>query len=95
MKITRQEVEYVARLARLELSEAEAQEFTGQLDQILAYFEKLDELDTGQVKPTRHAIEIKDAFREDELKSSFDVEQALKDAPDREGPFFKVPKIIE
>ena len=95
MKITREEVEYVAHLARLALTAEEAEEFTGQLDQILGYFEKLGELDAKDVKPTRHAIALVNAFREDQVQPSYDAETALANAPDREGAFFKVPKIIE
>jgi len=95
MKITREEVEYVAHLARVELTPEEAQKFAGQLDQILQYFEKLNELDTKDVEPTRHAIAVVNAFRDDEVRVSYDSETALKNAPDKDGPFFKVPKIIE
>ena len=95
MGITRKEVEYVSHLARLRLSEEEAEKFTSQLDQILSYFEKLQELDTSQVEPTSHPIPIVNAFREDEVRSSLDIEDALANAPEKEGNFFKVPKIIE
>lgn len=95
MKISREEVEYVANLARLALSPEEAAEFTGQLDQILGYFEKLRELDTTDVPATRHAIDIVNAFRDDLVHQSYDADTALKNAPSREGQFFKVPKIIE
>jgi len=95
MGITRKEVEYVSHLARLRLSEEEAEKFTSQLDQILSYFEKLQELDTSQVEPTSHPIPIVNAFREDEVKPSLDIEDVLANAPEKEGNFFKVPKIIE
>jgi len=95
MKITREQVEYVAHLARLRLSPEEAEKFTSQLDQILVYFEKLNRLDTSQVEPTSHPIPMVNAFREDLVKPSIDVEEALANAPDKEGNFFKVPKIIE
>jgi len=95
MKITREQVEYVAHLARLRLSPEEAEKFTSQLDQILVYFEKLNRLDTSQVEPTSHPIPMVNAFREDLVKSSIDVEEALANAPDKEGNFLKVPKIIE
>ncbi len=95
MKIDRREVEYVAHLARLELMPDEAERFTEELDQILVYFEKLAELDTGEIEPTRHAIPAVNVFREDETRPSYDSETALENAPDKEGPFFKVPKIIE
>jgi len=85
----------VANLARLDLDPEEAVKFTDQLDQILGHFEKLDELDTTDVPITRHAINIVNAFRDDVVTGSVDNETALRNAPDREGNFFKVPKIIE
>jgi len=88
-------VEYVAHLARLRLSPEEAEKFTSQLDQILVYFEKLNQLDTSNIEPTSHPIPMVNAFREDVVKPSIDVEEALVNAPDKEGNFFKVPKIIE
>jgi aspartyl-tRNA(Asn)/glutamyl-tRNA(Gln) amidotransferase subunit C len=95
MKITREEVEYVAHLARIELTAEEAEKFTGQLGRMLEYFEKLDGLDTASVEPTRHAIAVEGAFREDEVKPGYDADTALQNAPDKDGPFFRVPKIIE
>jgi aspartyl-tRNA(Asn)/glutamyl-tRNA(Gln) amidotransferase subunit C len=95
MKIDRKEVEYVAQLARLELSPEDAERFTGQLDQILNYMEKLQEIDTSGIEPTSHAIPMVNAFREDEVRESYDQDTALKNAPHREDGFFKVPKIIE
>ena len=95
MGIDRKEVEYVAHLARLELKEEEAEEFTGQLDNILGYIEKLQEIDTTGIEPTSHAIPMVNAFREDEVKESYDQETALRNAPSEEHGFFKVPKIIE
>ncbi|MFO8056901.1 MAG: Asp-tRNA(Asn)/Glu-tRNA(Gln) amidotransferase subunit GatC [bacterium] len=95
MKISREEVEHVAHLARLALEPREADEFTGQLDDILAYFEKLNEPDTTEVEPMQHALNIVNAFREDEVRESYDAKTALRNAPDPENNFFKVPKIIE
>jgi len=95
MKITRKEVEYVAHLARLKLAPEEAESFTARLDEILSYFEKLKELDTTNVEPTSHSIPMVNAFREDRARPSLDVEGALQNAPEKEGNFFKVPKIIE
>jgi len=95
MKITRKEVEYVAHLARLELTPEEAEQFTGQLGQILDYFDKLKELDTGSIEPTSHAVPMANAFREDEVKESYDQETALQNAPAKADGFFRVPKIIE
>lgn len=95
MKITKEDVEHVALLARLELTEAEAATFTGQMDAILAYVEKLNELDTAGIIPTAHAVPVENAFRADEVRPALGVEQALRNAPDRVGGFFRVPKVIE
>lgn len=95
MKITREEVEHVALLARLELTEQEKETFTGQMDAILAYVDKLNELDTEGIVPTSHAVPMENAFREDEVRPSIGVESALANAPGRAGSFFGVPKVIE
>ncbi|MEA5113335.1 MAG: Asp-tRNA(Asn)/Glu-tRNA(Gln) amidotransferase subunit GatC [Geobacteraceae bacterium] len=95
MKLTREEVEHVARLARLELSEEEKDLFTGQLDGILAYVDKLNELDTAGIQPTSHAVPMENAFREDVVAASIGLENALANAPDRSESFFRVPKVIE
>lgn len=95
MKITRGDVEHVARLARLELSAAEAETFTGQMDAILAYVEKLNELDTAGIVPTSHAVPLENAFRDDVARPGIGVEAALANAPERSGSFFRVPRVIE
>lgn len=95
MKITRAEVEHVARLARLELTDAELDTFTGQMDGILAYVEKLNALDTDGIIPTSHAVPMENAFRADEPTGSIGVENALANAPQRAESFFRVPKVIE
>ena len=94
MKITRKEVEHVAMLAKLNMSEEELARMTGQLDTILSYVAKLDELDTAGVIPTTHAFSINNAFREDEVQESLPVEVALRNAPQDNGESFVVPKII-
>ncbi|MHC4259354.1 MAG: Asp-tRNA(Asn)/Glu-tRNA(Gln) amidotransferase subunit GatC [Planctomycetota bacterium] len=94
-KIGEAEVRKVARLARLELSEAEVEEFTVQLSAILEYMEKMDELDTTDVEPLAHCLPITNVFREDLVKGSIGVEKALANAPQRDGEFFKVPKILD
>ncbi len=94
-KITRQEVEHVARLARLELSEDEKVRMTDQLDAILGYVDKLNQLDTSQVEPTTTVIPVVSVMRDDEVRPSLPLEEALGNAPDREGNFFRVPRIIE
>ena len=94
MKITIDEVKYVAGLARLELKPEEAEAMTGQLDKILSYVDKLNEIDTSKVEPTTHAISITNAFREDELRESLGQEKALGNAPRQNGESFVVPRII-
>ena len=95
MKITRQEVEHVARLARLALSEAERERMRAQLDAILTYIDKLNQLDTTEVEPTSHVIPMTNVFREDEVRPSLAQEQALANAPDRQETLFRVPRILE
>ena len=95
MKITREEVEKVAVLARLELSEEEKDIFTGQMDAILAYVDKLNELDTSGVVPTAHAVPMENAFRDDAVRPSIGVDNALANAPERAEGFYRVPKVIE
>jgi aspartyl-tRNA(Asn)/glutamyl-tRNA(Gln) amidotransferase subunit C len=95
MKITRKEVEHVALLARLQLDETEITTFTGQMDAILAYVEKLNELDTAGIVPTSHAVPMENAFRTDEVRPSIGAANALANAPERVEGFFKVPQVIE
>jgi len=89
------DIEKVARLARLELSEEEKVTFGDQLEQILTYMEQLNGLDTAGVEPTSHAIPIYNVFREDEVRPSFPQEEVLGIAPDEQDGQFKVPRIIE
>lgn len=95
MKITRQEVERVARLARLGLSDAEKEKMRAQLDAILSYVDKLNELETSDVEPTSHVIPMTNVFRDDSVTKSLSQEQALANAPDRQDAFFRVPRILE
>jgi aspartyl-tRNA(Asn)/glutamyl-tRNA(Gln) amidotransferase subunit C len=94
MAITRKEVEYVARLARLELSEEEAEKYTEQLDEIIIFIQKLNELDTTDVQPTSHTNVTGTVFREDRARQSDVLELALENAPEREGTAIRVPKVI-
>lgn len=94
-KITKKEVEHVARLARLTPSEDEKETLTNQLNSILTYMEKLNELNTKDVEPTSHVFPIQNVFKEDILKDSLPREKALSNAPDRTEEFYRVPKIIE
>jgi aspartyl-tRNA(Asn)/glutamyl-tRNA(Gln) amidotransferase subunit C len=95
MKITVADVEYVARLARLELNKDETDLFAGQMDAILGYVEKLNELDTAEIRPTSHAVPVENAFREDVAHPSIGVGKALANAPARAESFYRVPKVIE
>jgi aspartyl-tRNA(Asn)/glutamyl-tRNA(Gln) amidotransferase subunit C len=93
--ITREEVQHVARLSRLHLTDEELERMRQQLDAILAYIDKLRELDVEGVEPTAHAVPLVNVMRDDELTPSLSQEAALANAPDRAGEFFRVPRIIE
>ena len=95
MKITKQEVEHVAKLARLELSEQEKEKLTDQLSNILTYVETLNSLDTKGVEPTSHVLALKNVTRDDVAVPGLTQEQALANAPDKAAGHYKVPKIIE
>ncbi|MFH1283307.1 MAG: Asp-tRNA(Asn)/Glu-tRNA(Gln) amidotransferase subunit GatC [bacterium] len=95
MVLNKKDVEYVARLARLKLTEEEKELFTPQLGNILKYIEKLNKVDTSKVKPTSHVLDLKNVWREDETKKCDDREKILENAPEREDDFFKVKKVIE
>lgn len=95
MKLSSQEVEYVAHLARLEITDKEKDKFTAQLNDILRYIDKLNELNTKGVEPMSHAIAVTNAFREDNIVDSIGTEKSLANAPDARGEFFRVPKVIE
>lgn len=94
MSVTRKDVEYIASLSKLKFEENELDNFTHQLNDILAYVEKLNELDTENVEPLSHPVENKNVFREDELKPSISTEGALKNSPSKTEEFFRVPKVI-
>jgi aspartyl-tRNA(Asn)/glutamyl-tRNA(Gln) amidotransferase subunit C len=95
MKITKQEVEHVAKLARLELSEQEKEKLTEQLSGILTYVETLNSVDTKGVEPTSHVLDIKNVMRDDVARPSLPQERALANAPEKAAGHYKVPKIIE
>lgn len=95
MKISQKDVEHVARLARLTVAPEELEALTGQMDAILGYVEKLNELDTEGIEPMAHAVPMSNAFREDEIKPAMGIERALKNAPVAGDECFTVPKIIE
>jgi aspartyl-tRNA(Asn)/glutamyl-tRNA(Gln) amidotransferase subunit C len=94
MMITKKDVEHVALLARLELSEVEKEKFTEQLNAILEYADALKQLDTTNVQPTAHPFPINNVFREDAARPGITNGEALSNAPEQEDGFFKVPKIV-
>ncbi len=94
-RIDEVQVRKVAKLSRLELTEAEVEEFTDQLSAILDYVEKMNELDTDGIEPLAHCLPISNVLREDCVKESLGTEQALANTPQRNGEFFKVPKILD
>jgi len=95
MKITREEVEHVAGLARLTLDETEMASMTEQMDAILSYVDKLSELQTDGIEPTAHAVPMKNAFREDRQAPSIGITAAMSNAPVASEDCFQVPKVIE
>jgi aspartyl-tRNA(Asn)/glutamyl-tRNA(Gln) amidotransferase subunit C len=94
MKISKNQVEHVAHLARLTLTEEDLEKMTSQLDNILSYVDKLDKLDTHLIQPTSHVFSVCNAFREDIVKESLPRQKALMNAPQENGEMFQVPRII-
>jgi aspartyl-tRNA(Asn)/glutamyl-tRNA(Gln) amidotransferase subunit C len=95
MAVTLKDVEHVASLARLEFLDDEKKKLMDQLNKILEYMEKLNELDTSNVEPLAHVIPLTNVFREDAVKPSQPVSEILKNAPSKTDKFFKVPKVID
>jgi aspartyl-tRNA(Asn)/glutamyl-tRNA(Gln) amidotransferase subunit C len=95
MRISKEEIEHIASLARLYLSEEEKDLFGSQLSSVLDYMEKLNELDTKDIEPTSHVLPLSNVMRDDIPSPSIPKEDALLNAPDRTNKFYRVPKIIE
>jgi len=95
MRLTPEQVEHVALLGRLRLSEEERERFTTQLNSILEYFEQLRQLDTSGVAPMSHAVAMSNVFREDEPAEPLSPKEALHNAPDQARDCFRVPRVIE
>ncbi|HLS07462.1 Asp-tRNA(Asn)/Glu-tRNA(Gln) amidotransferase subunit GatC [Lentibacillus sp.] len=93
--ISKDDVKHVANLARLAITEEEADMFTDQLSSIIEYAEQLNELDTENVEPTTHVLDLKNVLRKDEPKEWISKEEALKNAPDKQDGYFRVPSILE
>lgn len=96
MSVTKDDVHYVANLARLQLKDEEAEGLKEDMNKILGYMETLNELDTTDVEPLEHVTEItSSAFRKDEAKEPISHDDALKNAPDADSDYFRVPRVIE
>ena len=95
MALTREQVQHVALLSRLALTEEQTDKIAHQLDAILGYIEKLNELDTTGVEPLSHPLKLQNVLREDKLVPSLERDEALKNAPKQRNGFFEVPRIIQ
>ncbi len=88
-------VRHVAHLARLAITDVEAKRFTKQLATVLKYMEQLSELDTTDVPPTAHPLPVHSVFRDDVAGPTWDSDRALQNAPQRQGNYFRVPKVLD
>ena len=95
MAVTKNDVEHIAKLAKLEIKDDEINEFTSQLNQMIEYVDKLNELDTENIEPLSHPVEGENVFREDVLKNSISTDEALKNSASKTEEYFKVPKVIK
>ena len=93
-KIDERQVRHVAHLARLELTDEQVDRLSTELSAILDYVDQLNRLDTDDVEPMAHPLPVHNVFRDDEVEPSLDPETALANAPQREGTFFRVPKVL-
>jgi aspartyl-tRNA(Asn)/glutamyl-tRNA(Gln) amidotransferase subunit C len=94
MAVSIDEVEHIAKLAKLKFSDEELEDFTHRFNDILKYMEMLNKVDTSNIEPLSHPVEMTNVFRDDKLNKSVPTEDALKNAPESDGEFFRVPKII-
>ena len=95
MALTAEQVRWVAKLARLELSDAEREAMTRQLGRIVDYVAQLQQVDTDGVEPLAHALDVSNVFRPDEPAPSLPVDLALANAPKRSGNFYSVPAVLD
>lgn len=95
MAISRDEVRHIAKLARLRFSDDGEKQMAEEMGQILGYVDKLNELDTTGIPPMSHVLDIHNVFRKDEVEQRIDHEDALRNAPDADSDYFRVPKVIE
>jgi len=94
MSVSLKDVEKIADLARLYIPEEEKEEYTRQLNIILKYMEQLNKVDTSNVEPLSHQFELTNVFRDDDVQPSLPADEALRNAPEKSGNYFKVPKVI-
>ena len=95
MSVSKKDVQYIANLARLQFSEEETENLAGEMSKILDYMETLEEVDTSDVEPLEHVIELEYRFRDDKAEEPVSHEDALKNAPDADTDYFRVPRVIE
>lgn len=95
MSISSDELRHIALLSRLELSDDEADLYTQHIGEILDYVEKLNELDVTGVEPTSHAVPMQNVMREDVIEPGLEIEESLKNAAEKEGRYFRVPRVTE
>ena len=95
MSVSREEVAYVADLARIAFTDEETEQMSKELGAVLDYMNTLNQLDTAGVKPTEHILPIKNVFREDAVKASLPINEVLANAPESESGCFKVPRVVE
>ena len=93
-RMTEDRVRQVAKLSRIHLSDDEVAQFSGQIESVLEYVGKLNELDTDGVEPMAHALPVRNVLRDDEPRESLPPDQAVREAPDRDDTFFRVPKVL-
>lgn len=95
MKITTDEVKYVANLARLKVDETEAEALASDMESIIGFMDQLNTLDTADIEPTNHAVPVSNVFREDVVTGSFDRDKLLANAPQKENGCYLVPRVVE
>jgi len=95
MSVTNEEVKHIANLARLHFTDEEVEKLTGEMNKILDYVDKLHEIDTTDVEPLKHITDMNTALRTDETKEQLSHEEALKNAPNADSDYFRVPRVLE
>lgn len=95
MAISKEDVQHIASLARLRFSDDEEEQLAEEMSRILDYVDTLNELDTTGVPPMSHVLDLHNVFRDDHIEERIDRDQALQNAPDADGEYFRVPKVIE